>query len=135
MLRQDDYQKSKLVETGWLYGREYGGHLASCMVMSCLMNRVKRGWNGNVLEAIERIPNFSATLQAPQYTMPNMWEPGFIKLLHEVEGIYGGTQDFVKGAVYWCDTRYIDTPFFHNKILGNPDHPRVVEMNSLAFFK
>lgn len=133
MLRQDDYQKAQLVTQGWLHGKEYGGHLAACMVMSALMNRVKKGW-GTVLEVIDNIPKFAATTEIPTGT-PSMWEPGFIKLLHEVEGIYDGTQDYVKEAVYWCDTRRVETPFFQNKILGNPDHPRVVDMNTLSFYR
>lgn len=97
------------------------------------MNRVKKGW-GTVLEVIDHIPNFAATTDVPTGT-PSMWEPGFIKLLHEVEGIYDGTQDYVKEAVYWCDSRRVETPFFQNKILGNPDHPRVVDMNTLSFYR
>ena len=133
MLRQDDYQKAQLVTVGWRYGREYGGHLAACMIMSCIMNRVRKGW-GTVLEVIDRIPAFAATTDVPTGT-PSIWEPGFVKLLHEVEAIYDGTQDYAKEATYWADLRYVTTPFFKDKILGNPAHPRVVEMNSLAFFK
>lgn len=134
MLRQDDFQKSQLVLTGWRYGKEYGGHLAACMVMSCLMNRVRLGW-GSVLEVLDRIPNFSATEVTPTGT-PAIWEPTFVKLLHEVESIYDGTQDHSKGAVYWADTREITTPFFKNKIMGEPEaHPRVLEMNTLALFR
>ncbi len=132
MLRQDDFLRAKLVETGWNYGREYGGHLASVMIMSCLSNRVKAGW-GTWLEVIANIPKYAATTEIPT-GIPQMWEPGFIKLLHEVESVFDGTQDLVKGAKYWCDMRRVETPFFQNKILGNPDHPRTVDMNSLQFF-
>lgn len=134
MLRQDDYQKAQLVLIGWRYGQEYGGHLASCMVMSCLMNRVRKGW-GTLLEVLDRIPNFAATTEIPVGT-PSIWEPQFVRLLHEVEGIYDGTMDYAKGAVYWADTRRIDTPFFRDKILTNPDdHPRVVDMNTFMCFR
>jgi hypothetical protein len=134
MLRQDDFQKGQLVLTGWRFGREYGGHLASCMVMSCIANRQRLGW-GSWLQVIDSIPKHSATTEAPTGT-PAIWEPGFVKLLHEVEGIYDGTQDYAKGGLYWCDTRFIDTPFFKEKILGQPElHPRIGEMNSLAIFK
>lgn len=134
MLRQDDFLKAQLVTAGWLHGKEYGGHLASCMVMATLMNRVKAGW-GTLLEVIERIPMYAATTELPT-GIPSLWEPSFIKLLHEVEGIYDGSvPDVSKGALYWGDTRRIETPFFQNKILGNPDHPRTVDMNSLVFWK
>lgn len=133
ILRQDDFQKSLLVLTGWRHGRVYGGHLASCMIISCLMNRVRLGW-GTVLEVLDRIPNFAATTEMPTGT-PSIWEPGFVRLLHEVEAIYDGTQDYSKGALYWCDTREVNTVFFKDKILGDHDtHKRVMEMNTLAFF-
>lgn len=135
MLRQDDFQKSQLVLTGWRWGRQYGGHLASCMVMSCIMNRVHAGWDGgNVLAVLDHIPNFAHTTEMPTGT-PAIWEPQFIRLLHEVESIYDGTQDYSNGALYWCDTREVNTPFFKDKILGdNESHRRVVEMNTLACF-
>lgn len=134
MLRQDDFQKSQLVLKGWQWGKPYGGHLAACMVMSVLMNRVRLGWGKNVLDIIDRIPAFAATTTMPTGT-PEIWEPNFVRLLHEVESIYDGTQDYSKGALFWCDTRDVTTPFFKEKILGdNKTHKRVMEMNTLAFF-
>jgi len=133
VLRQDDFQKSQLVLTGWRWGKQYGGHLAACMIMSCLMNRVRLGW-GTVLEVLDKIPNFAATTEMPTGT-PAIWEPGFVRLLHEVEGIYDGTNDHSNGALYWCDTRDVSTPFFKEKILGQSEvHRRVMEMNTLALF-
>ena len=133
MLRQDDYLKSQLVEVGWKLGKPYGGWRAAAMIMSCIMNRVRLGW-GTLLEVLDRLPNYAATTEVPTGT-PSIWEPDFVKLLHEVEGIYEGTQDYSKGALYWCDTRNVDTSFFREKILGDHEaHPRVAEMNSLCFF-
>jgi hypothetical protein len=118
----------------WQHGREYGGHLASCMIGSCIANRVRLGW-GNWLDIIDRIPNFAAQKEMPTGTPP-LWEPEFVRLLHEVEGIYDGSQDHAKGAVYWCDTRRIETSFFKDKILGQQElHPRVMEMNTLCLFR
>lgn len=134
MLRQDDYQKSQLVTVGWQCGREYGGHMASCMIMSCLGNRVRLGW-GTWLEVIERIPAFAAEVHMPTGT-PSIWEAGFVRLLHEVESIYDGTIDHSKGALYWCDLRRIETVWFRDKILGHPqEHPRVTDMNTLTLFR
>jgi hypothetical protein len=97
------------------------------------MNRVRLGW-GTLLEVLDRLPNYAATMEVPTGT-PSIWEPDFVKLLHEVEGIYEGTQDYSKGALYWCDTRNVDTTFFKEKILGDHDaHPLVANMNSLCFF-
>ena len=134
MLRQDDYMKAQLVTHGWRWGREYGGHLGACMIMSCLMNRVRLGW-GTVLEVLDRIPAYAATTEIPSGT-PAIWEPQFVRLLHEVEAIYDGTQDYSKGAVFWCDTRQVTTSFFKEKVLSEKEqHPRVVDMNTLACFR
>lgn len=134
MLRQDDFMKSQLVLTGWRWGKQYGGHLAACIVMSCIMNRVRLGW-GSVLEVLDRLPNFAATTEMPTGT-PSPWEPGFIRLLHEVEGIYDGSgEDYSKGSLYWCDSRDINTQFFRDKILADPEvHRRVADMNTLMCF-
>jgi hypothetical protein len=121
------------VTHGWRWGREYGGHLAACMVMSCIANRVRLGW-GNWLEMIDRIPAYSAQIDMPTGT-PSIWEPNFVRLLHEVESIYDGTQDYSKGALYWCDLRRIETEFFRDKILKNTaQHPRIADMGTLTLF-
>lgn len=133
MLRQDDYQKAKLVETGWRWGKDYGGHLGACIIMSCIMNRVRAGW-GTTIEMLDKIPNYAATTETPTGT-PSIWEPSFVRLLHEVEAIFDGTQDYAKGALYWCDTRDVTTPFFKERILGDSaTHRRIMEMNTLACF-
>lgn len=134
MLRQDDYQKSKLVDVMWQYGKEYGGHLASCIIGSCLMNRVRLGWSPNVITAISAMPRFAASLEVPPFEVPAMFDPAFLRLLTEVGSIYEGTRDHAKGATYWCDTRRVETAFFKNKILADPAHKRVLEMNTLACY-
>jgi hypothetical protein len=124
------------VTIGWRYGVFYGqgGHLLAEMVMSCIMNRVKRG-HGTLLEVIDRIPLYAAEHEVPTGT-PIVWEPTFLKLLHSVEGIFDGTLDTAKGGIYWADLRKIETTFFKEKILGNPDeHPRIVDMNSFSVFR
>lgn len=135
MLRQDDWQKAHLVDEGWRWGQEYGGHLAACLVMSCLSNRVKKGW-GTLPQILSGISKFSAVSELPELVVPSIWDAAFVRLLHEVEAIYDGSVDYAKGAVYWADTRRIDTPFFLDKILPNKDdHPCVVEMNTLRLYK
>jgi hypothetical protein len=119
---------------GYQYGKEYGGHLAACMIMSCIANRVRLGWSPNLITAIANIPKFAATTDLPPYEIPSMWDPAFIRLLSEVGAIAEGLKDHANGATYWCDTRRIDTPFFVDKILKDPTHRRVAEMNSLACF-
>lgn len=84
---------------------------------------------------LDAVPRYSATLTQATGTPP-IWEPEFVRLLHEVEGIYDGSNDYSKGALYWCDSRHIETDFFKDKILGRPeDHPRIGEMNTLMLFK
>lgn len=128
--------KAQLVTTGWRYGQLYDGgpgHLTACLVMSCIANRVRRGWC-SWLEALDNIPKYAAELKTPLGT-PTPWEPSFVKLLHEVEGIYDGSSDPAKGGLYWCDLRHIETEFFKEAILAHPElHPRIVDMNSFTIF-
>lgn len=98
------------------------------------MNRVRKGW-GSLLEVLDRLPKFAATEIMPTGT-PSIWSPEFVRLLHEVEAIWDGSQDYAKGALYWCDTRDVTTDFFLNRILADPiAHPRCVDMNTLVTFR
>ena len=84
---------------------------------------------------IDNIPKYAAQTEMPTGT-PEIWEPNFVRLLHEVEAIFDGSKDYSNGALYWCDTRRIDTSFFKEKILSQLDsHPRIGEMNTLALFR
>lgn len=104
--------------------------------MSCLAQRVRAGW-GNWIEVIYRIPTFSAVYEQPNRdAIPTIWEPGFVRLLHEVESIYDGSVSYAKDSLYWCDTRFVETEFFKEKILGNLEqHSRCHEMGTLMFFR
>lgn len=103
------------------------------MVMSCLANRQRLGW-GTWGDIIQAIPKFTAETFVPT-GFPELWNPIFTRMLHEVESIYEGTIDYAKGGIYWGDTRNIDSEFFKEKILYNPEHPRVVEMNSFSVWR
>jgi len=135
LLRQDDFIKGQVVLTGWRYGHEFGGYLGSCIVMSCLANRQKLGW-GNWLDILDSIPKYSATTEQPLGT-PSIWEPNFVRLLHEVEGIYDGSKDHSSGAIYWFDSsKPVTNLWFKEKILDDSiAHPRVGNMNSLMLFR
>lgn len=143
MLKQDDYIRGKLVEMGWRFGQSYsGGHMAGQLVMNTLANRVRIGW-GSWLQVIDRIPLFMAENALPGLEHPSVWEPMFVKLLHTVEGVFdGSTPDIAKGALYWADLSRIERPWFKEKIVdpvnedtGERIHPRVVDMNSLSFWR
>lgn len=126
----------------WRQGLEYGGHLASCLAASCIMNRIRLGWGAH-LEVLKNIPNHSAlNIEPNRDAVPSIWEPNFVRLLHEIEGIYNGTgQDYSKGGLYWADMRRIERPWFKDKILdptkedGLKEHPCVVDMNTLRIFR
>ena len=135
MLRQDDLQKAQLVLAGWRHGKEYGGYLGSSMIMSCIANRVKVGW-GNWLDVIDAIPSRSATIEQPTGT-PSMWEPMFVRLLHEVEAVFDGSKDYSKSGLYWFDSaKEVSNPWFKEKILGDPQaHPVIGNMNSLMILR
>lgn len=135
MLRPDDFLRGQFVLEGWRQGLEYGGHLAAVMVISCLMNRVRFGW-GTHLQVLQNIPNLSAVNEQPNRNIwPQIWEPNFVRLLHEIDGQFEGSiKDLSNGAIYWADLRRIERPWFSEKVIHNPDYTRVADMNSLVFW-
>jgi hypothetical protein len=143
MLKQDDFNKAKLVEMGWRFGQSYGGgYLAGQMVMSTIANRARCGW-GSWLDCMQRVPLYMAESELPPLVYPSVWEGAFVKLLHAVEGIYEGSiTDLSKGALYWGDLGKIERDWFKTKIIdavnaetGLRVHQRVADMNSLSFWK
>ncbi len=146
MLRQDDYCKACLVSVGWRFGQSYaGGYVAAEMVMQTLMNRVRAGW-GNVLQMIDRVPLFMAEKEMPKLEHPPVWEAGFVKLLHIVDGVFDNSiPDKSKGALYWGDLSRIENPWFLEKIVRArkenfegveiPAHQRVATLNGLSFWE
>jgi hypothetical protein len=142
MLRQDDFNKAKLVETAWRFGQSYaGGHIAGQMVMSVLANRVRCGW-GSWLDVIERVPLYMAESELPVLKYPSVWEPNWVKLLHSVDAAYDGSfADLSKGALYWGDLGKIERDWFRTKIIqprredSTPVHPLIANLNSLSFWK
>lgn len=132
MLRQDDWQKAQLVTFGWLHGKKYGGHLAACMIMSVVMNRVKLGW-GTVADVIFKY-NEKAGNVPPSPEVPQIWSPEFVRLLHECESIFDGSQDYAKGATYFCDTAEPILPWFKEHVLDE-HRTKICDMNSLMFFR
>jgi hypothetical protein len=105
------------------------------MIMSCLANRQRLGW-GSWLEVIEGIPSRSAQLEQP-IGIPSVWEPGFVRLLHEVESIFDGSKDYAKTGLYWADlSKPVTNPWFQEKILNDQQaHPVMGNMNSLTIFR
>lgn len=141
MLKQDQYIQGRLVEMGWRFGKAYGGHMAGQLVMCTLANRVRKGW-GSWLQVIDNVPKFMAENELPPLEHPSLWEPGFVKMLHAVDGIYDGSVvDLSKGATYWADLAHVERPWFKTAIIdskdpltGLPRYMRVVDMNSLSFW-
>jgi hypothetical protein len=135
ILRQDDFLRGQIVLVGYTHGLPYGGHLASCLIMSCIMNRIRAGW-GTHLEVLQNLHKFSATIEQPKLVFPSIWEPSFVRLLHEIEAIYDNTQDYAKGGMFWADLRHVESRFFLDIIIGQPElHPRIVDMGPLTIFK
>ena len=143
MLKQDDFIKANLVSMGWRFSQSYvgAGHIAGQMIMHALANRVRVGW-GSWLQIIDRVPAFMAEKELPPLVHPSVWDAGFIKLLHTVDGVYDGTiPDLSKGALYWCELSHIENPWFKEKIVdaigadGLRRHPIIANMNGLVFLK
>ena len=134
MLRQDDWQKAQLVTFGWNHGRRYGGHLAACIIMGVIMNRVRLGW-GTTAAVIHDFQKTAANPE-PEIEVPQIWEPNFVRLLHEVEGAFDSSKDYSKGALYFCDTALPISEWFQTKILDEKAlHPCVGDMNSFRFYR
>lgn len=140
-MKQDEYVKAQLVEMGYRFGKKYGGHIAGQLVMSTIANRVRSGW-GSWLHMLDRVPFYMAENELPAFEHPAVWEPGFVKLLQVVDGIYeGSASDMSKEALYWGDLSHIERDWFKEKIIqarkedGTPVHPRVVDMGSLSFWR
>jgi hypothetical protein len=148
MLRQDDYFKSLLIQTAWRFTHQYGGHMAGQGVMHVLANRVRCGW-GNWFQVIDGVPNFMAESELPPLKHPSVWEPGFVKMLHAVDGIFDGSlPDMNKSkitgqsALYWGDLKKIERPWFKEHIIdaldvttGMRQHPIVGNQGTLTFFR
>jgi hypothetical protein len=133
-LRMDDFIKAQLVLFAWREGRGWGGYLASCMILSTIVNRQRAGW-GSWLSLLDGAPSKAGSL-VPATGSPDLWEPNFVKLLHEVSALYEGAKDYASGALYYCDSARIDNEWFKVKILGNPqEHPRIGEMGTLMLFR
>jgi hypothetical protein len=122
------------VTVGYNYGKEYGGHLAACMIMNCVANRVRNGW-GSWLEVIDSIPKYAAEEKVFN-KLPSIWDQNFIKLLTEVDGIYeGSAKDLSCGATYWCDTRKITRDWFLKEIVRSNNYEASANMTSLTCYR
>ncbi len=137
MLRQDDFRCAHVVLEVWRQGSDFGNSQVPLMILGCLANRVKLGW-GEGLDVLQKIPQFSATTEQPNRDKwPNIWEPNFVKLLHLAPAVMDGSAvDPASGAVYWADTRRIETQFFKEKIIGRPDvHSRAANQGPFTLFR
>jgi len=125
--------KSLLCLTAWRFGKEYGGHLPTLMIMHCLRNRHTAGWSP-WLQIIENVPKFSATLEQPT-GMPETWDRNFVKILSEVDSVMDSTsKDLVNKAKYFGDLNNVTNPWFLENIARNPEHTRVADMGTLVFW-
>lgn len=136
MLRPDDFIKGQLVLYGWRCGHAYGGHLTAEAIMSVIANRVKLGWGG-WLEVLAETP-FRAAVIETNLDVPKVWSPEMSRLLHDVEGIFdSSSKDLSNGALYWFDSsKPVTNAWFKEKILNDLEHhPKVMDLNSLMFFR
>lgn len=103
--------------------------------MSCVANRSRLGW-GSLLECLTSVPLYDAEIEQPRLVFPSIWDPTFVRLLHEVGPIKDGSLDPAKGGLYWADSRRITNPWFKDKIIGEPDiHRRIGDMNTLNIYQ
>ena len=102
--------------------------------MDVIMNRVRAGW-GNVANVIHDFHKTAAN-EVLEYEVPHIWEPNFVRLLHEVDSCFDGSKDGSKGALYFCDTALPISEWFKEHILDEKEiHPCIGNMNSIMLFR
>jgi hypothetical protein len=140
MVRQDDYVKALVVTECWRQGKDFGNHQIPTIIAGCLANRVRLGW-GSWLDVLKKIPNFSAVLVQPNRDLlPDIWEPNFVKLLHNIDGIYDGSiADPAMGGIYWADLSKgkagITNQWFQEKIIDSPAHLPCANQGPFTIFR
>jgi hypothetical protein len=136
LLRQDDFLRSLLVLECWRQGKDFGSSQVPLMILGCLANRIRLGW-GTAFEVMKNIPKFSALLEQPNRDLfPDIWEPGFIRLLQSCAGILDGTApDPSCGGVFWADLRKVTNPWFKAKVLNDPLRSPCANLNSFTVFR
>jgi hypothetical protein len=109
--------------------------MAGFMVMSCICNREKAGM-GTLLECLEQMPKFSATLEQPnQNAFPETWDPSFVRMLQEAPSIRDGTAlDMSKNGLYFCDIQGITNPWFQENVMDKKVMPSAT-LNSLYVYR
>jgi hypothetical protein len=104
------------------------------MIMDTIMNRVRAGW-GSVPEVIHKFYETAAN-PTPEYEVPQIWSPEFVRLLHEVEASFDGSKDTSKGALHFCDTAAPISEWFKTHILDEREkHPCIGDMNSFRLYR
>jgi hypothetical protein len=132
MLSQSNVIKSLLAITAWREAGHLGGHLSSEIVAWCIANRVRRGF-GNWTEVLENIPQYRASDDPLLTTLPNLWEPGFIRLLQDIDHIYDNVgPDLSNGGVYWAETNKSVNEWFKANVINTTEHKRCASMNALV---
>ncbi len=139
-MRQDDFQQALVILECWRQGCDFGNHQIPSMIAGCLGNRVRLGW-GSWLEVVAKLPKFSAVLEQPNRDkFPDIWEPNFVKLLHNISGIWDSSiPDPAVGGLYWADLSQgrggITNPWFRDKILNSPQHTAVANQGPFTLFR
>jgi hypothetical protein len=140
MLRQDDFQQALVILECWRQGCDFGNHQIPTIIAGCLGNRVRLGW-GSWLEVLKNVPKFSAVLEQPNRDkVPDIWEPNFIKLLHNISGIWDGSiADPALGGIYWADLSKgkagITNQWFQEKIIDSPAHLPCANQGPFTIFR
>lgn len=119
-----------------------GGHDAMLAVACVLRNRVKKGWfGGDWLKVVDNAAEASA-LTPKTYTPIDLSDPGFRRLLQEVDDIFLGMypDSYTEGGLYYMDALYPThgqqlKPWFQEKILQDGvNHPRKAQVGMLMIF-
>jgi hypothetical protein len=136
----DDYVKGILATPMW---REDRGDALQGMTACGLVvrNRVKAGWHGGDWIAVMSAHNQYSSMSVVGDTQTVVWgdtsDPLFQRVLWKVDDIYSGKElDITEGALYYANLNTMNSPWFKENIVGNPEaHPIVASVGKHKFFK
>ncbi len=134
-----EFEKSILALALWREDRS-GGMDGMTAVGNCLHNRTKtwkQSWS-QVVEGKNQLSSMTYLGDSQTVLYPDPRDPGFIKLLQAVDGIYAGTgTDLSNGGLYYAALGNI-TPggWFQREIVGEPEeHPVCARAGGHTFYK
>lgn len=157
-MNNEAVEKAAVALFCWREASQYGGDRNMLAIACVLRNRVRsRGtpW----LEVLQNASGESFRLHQPlQDKYPDLREPSWLRFFRKIDGIFSGQepditsceatipagrielgrpmahQQQAKVALYWAIPSEVDNPWFKERIIGKPEHPRTAVADPFWFF-